>query len=122
MTLRRLVLLRHGQTAFNVEGRMQGHLDSQLTALGRAQAAAVAPVIAALGPDRLISSDLRRAIDTAEVVAAAAGLDVKVVALDRRRGQLPLGVAGAPGRAPAVAPGGVQRERGPRGARLVPLA
>lgn len=78
MTLRRLVLLRHGQTAHNVEGRMQGHLDSQLTDLGRAQAAAAAPVLAALGPDRLISSDLLRAVDTAEVVAAAAGLDVKV--------------------------------------------
>jgi 2,3-bisphosphoglycerate-dependent phosphoglycerate mutase/probable phosphoglycerate mutase len=78
VTLRRLVLLRHGQTDHNVEGRMQGHLDSLLTEAGRAQAAAVAPSIAALGPDRLISSDLRRAFDTAQVVAAASGLDVKV--------------------------------------------
>ncbi|MBA3906998.1 MAG: histidine phosphatase family protein [Pseudonocardiales bacterium] len=78
MTLRRLVLLRHGQTNYNVEGRMQGHLDVLLTETGHAQAAAVAPGIAALGPDRLISSDLRRAVDTADVVAAASGLDVKV--------------------------------------------
>jgi glucosyl-3-phosphoglycerate phosphatase len=78
VTLRRLVLLRHGQTNYNVEGRMQGHLDVLLTDAGHAQAAAVAPGIAALGPDRLISSDLRRAVDTAGVVAAAAGLDVKV--------------------------------------------
>ena len=77
MTLRRLVLLRHGQTNYNAQGRMQGHLDSELTAEGLAQAATVAPGIAALGPDRLISSDLRRAVDTAGVVGAAAGLDVK---------------------------------------------
>jgi len=36
VTLRRIVLLRHGQTDYNVAGRMQGHLDSQLTAEGRA--------------------------------------------------------------------------------------
>jgi 2,3-bisphosphoglycerate-dependent phosphoglycerate mutase/probable phosphoglycerate mutase len=73
-----LVLLRHGQTDHNVERRMQGHFDAELTAEGLAQAAAVAPGIAALGPDRLISSDLRRAVDTAAVIGAAVGLDVKV--------------------------------------------
>ena len=78
VTLRRLVLLRHGQTDYNLQGRMQGHLDVELTEGGLAQAAVVAPGIAALGPDRLISSDLRRAVDTAAVVGAAAGLDVKV--------------------------------------------
>ncbi len=77
MTLRRLLLLRHGQTDYNVTGRMQGHLDSILTTLGHEQAAAVAPVLAALGPDRVLSSDLRRAVDTAEVVGAACGLPVK---------------------------------------------
>jgi broad specificity phosphatase PhoE len=44
-----LVLLRHGQTDHNVERRMQGHLDAELTAQGPGQAAAVAPGIAALG-------------------------------------------------------------------------
>ena len=77
MTLRRLILLRHGQTDYNVAGRMQGHLDSQLTAAGHEQAAAAAPVLAALGPDRVVSSDLQRAVDTAEAVAAACGLAVK---------------------------------------------
>jgi 2,3-bisphosphoglycerate-dependent phosphoglycerate mutase/probable phosphoglycerate mutase len=77
MTLRRLILLRHGQTDYNVDGRMQGHLDSNLTADGHDQAAAAAPVLAELAPDRVISSDLRRAVDTAEVVAAACGLPVK---------------------------------------------
>jgi glucosyl-3-phosphoglycerate phosphatase len=78
VTLRRLILLRHGQTDYNVAGRMQGHLDSVLTAAGREQAAAAAPVLAALAPDRLVSSDLTRAVDTAEVVGAACGLPVKL--------------------------------------------
>lgn len=77
MTLRYLVLLRHGQTDYNVDGRMQGHLDSVLTERGRAQAATVAPEVAALKPARLISSDLSRAADTAEVVAAACGIGVE---------------------------------------------
>ena len=77
MTLRRIILLRHGQTDYNVAGRMQGHLDSVLTAVGREQATAAAPVLAGLGPDRVVSSDLSRAVDTAEVVGAACGLPVK---------------------------------------------
>ena len=77
MTLRRLILLRHGQTDYNVAGRMQGHLDSVLTAVGHEQAAAAAPVLAALGPARVVSSDLQRAVDTAEVVGTACGLAVK---------------------------------------------
>jgi glucosyl-3-phosphoglycerate phosphatase len=78
VSLRRLVLLRHGQTDYNLAGRMQGHLDSQLTDTGRAQAVTVAPEIARMAPDLLISSDLRRAIDTADIVGAATGLPVKL--------------------------------------------
>jgi glucosyl-3-phosphoglycerate phosphatase len=78
VTLRRLVLLRHGQTDYNAAGRMQGHLDSVLTEVGLAQAARVAPEIARLAPDRLISSDLRRAVDTADIVGAACGRPVKL--------------------------------------------
>jgi glucosyl-3-phosphoglycerate phosphatase len=77
VTLRRIILLRHGQTDYNVTGRMQGHLDSMLTAVGHEQAAEAAPVLAALAPDLVISSDLRRAVDTAEAVGAACGLPVK---------------------------------------------
>jgi broad specificity phosphatase PhoE len=77
MTLRRLILLRHGQTDYNVDGRMQGHIDSCLTDAGHEQAAEAAPVLASLAPDRLVSSDLRRAVDTAEVVGVACGLPVK---------------------------------------------
>lgn len=88
MTLRRLILLRHGQTDYNVAGRMQGHLDSRLTPEGLEQAAAAAPVLAALAPDRVVSSDLSRAVDTAEVVGAACGLPVK---LDARLRETHLG-------------------------------
>jgi broad specificity phosphatase PhoE len=88
VTLSRLILLRHGQTDFNVAGRMQGHLESVLTPIGRAQAVAAAPAVAALAPDRLISSDLSRAADTAELVGAVCGLPVK---LDARLRETHLG-------------------------------
>jgi glucosyl-3-phosphoglycerate phosphatase len=71
-----LVLLRHGRTDWNAEGRFQGQSNSQLDELGRAQAAAVAPVIAALGPAVLWASDADRARDTAAYVASACGLPV----------------------------------------------
>jgi 2,3-bisphosphoglycerate-dependent phosphoglycerate mutase/probable phosphoglycerate mutase len=83
-----VVLLRHGQTDYNVAGRMQGHIDSVLTKTGVAQAVHVAPEIARLAPDRLISSDLGRAADTAEAVAAASGQPVK---LDSRLRETHLG-------------------------------
>jgi broad specificity phosphatase PhoE len=78
VSLRRLVLLRHGQTDYNVAGRMQGHIDSLLTTAGAEQASAVAPEVARFAPERLISSDLRRAVDTADVVATACGRPVKL--------------------------------------------
>lgn len=78
MSLRRLILLRHGQTDYNVAGRMQGHVESMLTETGLAQAARVAPLIAAMAPERIVTSDLRRAIDSADPVGAACGLPVKV--------------------------------------------
>lgn len=76
--MRRLVLLRHGQTGHNANGRMQGHLDSMLTDTGREQAAQAGPVIAKLQPDRLVSSDLSRAAGTAELIGMATGLPVEL--------------------------------------------
>jgi glucosyl-3-phosphoglycerate phosphatase len=73
---RRLVLLRHGQTAWNLEERSQGHADISLDATGHAQAAAAAPHVAALNPARLWSSDLARARETAAYVADATGLEI----------------------------------------------
>jgi broad specificity phosphatase PhoE len=71
-----LVLLRHGRTAWNLEGRGQGHTDVPLDDVGHAEAAAAAPVLARLGPTRLWSSDLGRALQTAGYVAEATGLPV----------------------------------------------
>ena len=65
MSGRRLVLLRHGQTAWNAEKRAQGHADIPLDAVGRRQAEKVAPLIAAYSPSLLVSSDLARARQTA---------------------------------------------------------
>ena len=72
---RRLVLLRHGRTAWNHARRVQGQTDAALDDAGRAQAEAVAPVLAALAPSLLWSSDLARARDTALAVGRAAGLE-----------------------------------------------
>jgi len=72
---RTLILLRHGRTEWNRIKRVQGQLDVDLDDVGRAQAQAVAPVIAALSPSVLWTSDLRRASDTAAAVAAACALD-----------------------------------------------
>ena len=77
MTTRRLVLLRHGQTEHNADSRMQGQLDTELSGLGRAQARRVAEVIAALNPRLLVSSDLRRAYDTAVAVGKSSGMEVR---------------------------------------------
>jgi probable phosphoglycerate mutase len=71
----RLVLLRHGRTEWNDAGRAQGHADVPLDEVGLAQAKEVAPVLAALRPVALWSSDLARAARTAEVVGAEARLE-----------------------------------------------
>lgn len=75
MTVRRLVLLRHGQTAWNKAQRVQGQLDAELDDTGHRQAAEVAPLIAAMAPVALWSSDSVRARATAAYVAKETGLD-----------------------------------------------
>ena len=72
MSGRRLVLLRHGRTAWNHEGRIQGQQDVGLDDVGREQAARVAPVLAALSPSLLWSSDLGRTRETAAAVSRPA--------------------------------------------------
>jgi glucosyl-3-phosphoglycerate phosphatase len=73
---RRLLLLRHGRTAWNESGRAQGHADIELDDTGHAQAAVAARHIAALGPSVLWASDLARARQTADHLAAACRLTV----------------------------------------------
>ena len=78
MRIRRLVMLRHGQTEFNAGSRMQGQLDTDLSDLGRAQAVAAAEVLAKRQPLLIVSSDLRRAHDTALTLGAHSALPVTV--------------------------------------------
>jgi len=77
-----IYLVRHGQTEFNRERRIQGHVDSPLTGLGVRQAQAVAGLLADLlrgEPDwRIVSSPLGRAAATADVIAARLGLPVQL--------------------------------------------
>jgi len=73
----RLVLVRHGQTAWNLEGRAQGHTDVGLDDTGRQQAQTMSAVLAAMAPDALWSSDLARARETAAFVAAGTGLEAR---------------------------------------------
>jgi glucosyl-3-phosphoglycerate phosphatase len=77
MRIRRLLMLRHGQTDFNAVSRMQGQLDSALTELGRAQAVAAAEVLGKLQPLLIVSSDLHRAYDTAVTLGERTGLVVR---------------------------------------------
>jgi broad specificity phosphatase PhoE len=70
-------LARHGQTAYNLEGRFQGQLPVPLDEKGRAQAAELAERAAAHGFAVLWSSTLLRARETAEIVAARVGLEPK---------------------------------------------
>src|ERR1700753_2950480 len=78
MTTRRLVMLRHGQTDFNLGSRMQGQLDTERTDLGRVQAVAAAEALAKRQPLLIVSSDLRRAYDTAVALGERTGLRVQV--------------------------------------------
>ncbi|HLI27083.1 MAG TPA: histidine phosphatase family protein [Chloroflexota bacterium] len=69
-----LLLVRHGETQWNREGRYQGRTDVPLTPAGRAQAAALAEVLRAEPLAAVYTSPLRRAYDTARPIAAAHGL------------------------------------------------
>jgi broad specificity phosphatase PhoE len=81
----RLLLLRHGQSEWNAQQRWQGHGDPSLTELGRAQAREAAAQLASAGIERMVSSDLARAFETAEIVAAALGLALERDAVWRER-------------------------------------
>jgi len=76
----RLVLVRHGVTDWNREGRFQGHLDPPLSAAGHREAGFVADRIAGddqLRPQRIVSSTLSRAAQTAERIGRESGVPVE---------------------------------------------
>jgi probable phosphoglycerate mutase len=72
----RILLARHGETLFNVQGRWQGQSDSPLTERGLAQARELARALGTEPVVAVYSSDLGRAMQTAHQVAAAHGLEV----------------------------------------------
>ena len=71
----KLLLVRHGETAFNRERRWQGQHESPLSAEGQAEVQALASRIAAEGPGALYSSDLPRARETAAAIASVTALE-----------------------------------------------
>jgi broad specificity phosphatase PhoE len=70
-----ILLARHGETDWNREGRFQGHADPPLNRTGRAQAVDLSAALMAEQLSAVYSSPLRRALETAEVLAASHGLE-----------------------------------------------
>ncbi|MEE8442225.1 MAG: histidine phosphatase family protein [Dehalococcoidia bacterium] len=75
----RLLLVRHGETDRNREGRVLGQGNQTLTEKGRKQAAAVAGALTEEGITTIYSSPLKRAVETAEMISDKLGLPVQVV-------------------------------------------
>lgn len=74
-----ILLARHGESDWNAARRWQGHADRPLTPAGRAQAEALAERLDEIDVDAVYASDLRRARETAEVVARRKGLTVEIL-------------------------------------------
>ncbi len=85
----RLYCARHGESAFNAEGRVQGQLDTPLSDRGRQQSEALATVLASEPMDAIVASPLRRARETADAVSTALGLSVE---FDPRLAEINAGV------------------------------
>ena len=79
----KLYLVRHGETTYNADGRVQGHQDPPLTDIGIRQAEAIAERLARERFTAVYSSDLQRASETAKLIAAPHGLAVRETPLLR---------------------------------------
>lgn len=90
-----LCIVRHGETDWNVEGRLQGQKDIQLNGRGRDQATSVGHILKRECPEVLsfdfVSSPLTRAQDTMQLMRAAMGLDPEAYRLDDRLKELSFG-------------------------------
>jgi probable phosphoglycerate mutase len=91
-----LYFVRHGETAWNADGRLQGQRDIPLNQLGRAQAAEAAGRLRDLGAPyrelRYVASPLSRTRETMEILRRTLGLPVEDYALDARLKELTFGV------------------------------
>jgi probable phosphoglycerate mutase len=85
--MERLILVRHGESTWNADERLQGQLDPPLSERGREQARSLARAVEALGipPERIVCSDLTRATETAEL------LGVEPAAFDPRWREIDVG-------------------------------
>jgi probable phosphoglycerate mutase len=86
-TITRICFARHGETDWNAERRMQGHIDTPLNSHGQLQAQRLAQSLqrASHTFDHLYSSDLQRAADTAKQVSSALGLGITINSIFRER-------------------------------------
>ena len=75
-----MILVRHGRTALNASGLLQGQVEEPLDEVGRAQAARVAAALPMAG--RLVASPLRRTVETAEAIAPDIEVDERFIELD----------------------------------------
>ncbi len=95
MTATCLYLLRHGETEFNIQGRLQGQQDSPLTARGRAQARAHGALLKTLIAEpeawRVVASPLGRTMDTARLACAELGLPEATIETDPRLMEIAFG-------------------------------
>lgn len=82
---KKIIFWRHGQTDYNVQGRVQGQVDIPLNEVGVAQAEAAADELVKLKPDLIICSDLRRAQATAQVLQDTCGEGVQLLKDERLR-------------------------------------
>lgn len=82
----RVLLVRHGETDWNAQTRLQGHSDIPLNARGREQARRVGQALAGESLDAVYSSDLQRAYDTARAIAEATGAPLVADPTLRERG------------------------------------
>jgi phosphoserine phosphatase len=79
----RFYIVRHGETQWNLEGRIQGHIDTELTDKGVEQARLASERLKHERIDAVFASDKKRATKTGETIAAAHGLDVETTPLLR---------------------------------------
>lgn len=80
-----VVMIRHGQSQGNAEGRFGGHTDTPLSTLGRKQAAATASALANETFNAIYSSDLPRAVETASPLAQLTGVEIQPAEAFRER-------------------------------------
>lgn len=80
-----ILLIRHGETDWNAEKRLQGHLDTTLNAEGRRQASALGQALLDEPLDAIYASDLQRAKNTAQAIASPRGMHVVTEAALRER-------------------------------------